>query len=74
MKINSINKLKKGDLVIYRSGRTNYVNRPYKYQMWYDNNFRHREHDYNDDIVEIKRYVKIIFFYIQKIIYKRTNQ
>ena len=71
MMISSINELQRGDLVIYRCGRTNYVNKPYKYQMWYDNNFRHREFGRNDDIIEIKRYVKGRFFYKLKTIYKR---
>lgn len=58
--INSINELQKGDLIIYRNGRVNYVNKPFKYQLWYDENFCHREFGIEFDIIEIKRYKNIV--------------
>lgn len=69
--INSLDELQKGDLVIYRSGRTNFVNKPFKYQQWFNDDFRHKEFDKGSDIMEIKRYVKVLCFYRFKTIYKR---
>lgn len=70
----SIRELQKGDLVIYRSGRTNYVNKPYKYQLWFDDDFRHIEYGRNADIMEVKRWTKGLLGYKHKTIYKRGGR
>ena len=64
--------IRKGDIVTYRNGRTNNVNKPYKYQSWFNENF---EHDFQDelDIMKIQRYVKFLCFYRLKTIYKRAE-
>ncbi len=72
--IKSVYELKKGDLVIYRYKRMNYVNKPYKYQMWFTDDFKHREYGKASDIMEVKRYVKVLWFYKLKTIYKRRER
>ena len=68
-----IKDIKFGDIVTYRSGRSNNVNKPYKYQMWYNADFKNKSKNYgsNFDIMTIKRYKKFLFFYILKTVYKR---
>lgn len=66
-----INDIKKGDIVTYRNGRTNNVNKPNNYKAYYYKNFTHRELGSNFDIVKIQRYVKFLCFYVLKTIYKR---
>lgn len=70
----SINELQRGDMVIYRNGRINYVNKPYKYQKWYNSDFKHIEYGSSDDIMKVKRYVKGLVGYKQKTIYKRNGR
>ena len=72
--IKNISELQKGDLVIYRYGRTNFVNKPYKYEQWFNDDFKHIEYGKSSDIMEIKRYKKILGFYRLKTIYKRKER
>ena len=62
--------IKKGDIVTYRNGRINNVNYPKKYKKWFDRNFENKG-DRGLDIIQIQRYVKFLFFYRLKTIYKR---
>lgn len=74
MKINSINELKRGDLVIYRSGRINYVNKPFNYKLSYENNFENKTLGKHFDIIAVKRYIKIGFFYVLKTVFKKSDK
>ena len=65
--------IRKGDIITYRSGRINYVNKPFKYEMWYNEDFKHREWNSYHDMMKIQRYVKFLCFYRLKTIYKRKN-
>lgn len=49
-------KLRIGDKLTYRNGKTNYVNRLDKYSQYYDNTFKHL-HDSNLDIMKIERFL-----------------
>ena len=68
-----IRNIKKGDIVTYRSGRVNYVNKPFNYKIWYKKDLRKKDNNANEDIMEIKRYVKFLCFYRLKTIYKRVK-
>ena len=70
----SIEEMQRGDLVIYRNGKTNYVNKPHKYQQWYNGDFKHIEFGSGADIMKVKRYVKGLFGYRQKNVYKREEK
>lgn len=63
-------KLKKGDIVTYRSGETNYVNRVEKYNKFYDKELNHIECR-RLAIVKVQRYVKVLCFYKLKTIWER---
>ena len=65
--------IKKGDIITYRSGRTNNVNKPEKYYEWYDINFTHIKWGKHSDIMKIQRYVKFLCFYRLKTIYERKS-
>lgn len=64
---NVLSLIQKGDIITYDSGRVNFVNKPFKYQMYFDKNM------YNSNlglrIIKIQRYVKILCFYKLKTIY-----
>lgn len=62
--------IKKGDIVTYRSGKINYVNRPNHYKTYYTKNFQNKELGCAYDIVRIERYVKFLCFYRLVTIYK----
>lgn len=70
--IKTVDELKRGDVVTYRNGRINCVNRPGKYSNWFNKDFKSLESPLLD-IVEVKRYVKILWFYKLKTIYKRKE-
>lgn len=63
--------IRTGDLVIYRSGKRNYANHPENYARYFKQNLKHRRYD-NLDIMEIRRYVKFLWFYRLKTVYKRS--
>lgn len=67
----NLRKLKKGDKVTYKDGRVNYVNKPWKYLLYFDKKLRNEKLD--DEIVKIERYVRFLCFYRLKTIYKRGN-
>lgn len=71
--IKTVDELKCGDIVTYRNGRINYINRPGKYTNWFNKDFKSLESPLLD-IVEVKRYVKILWLYKLKTIYKRKEE
>ena len=60
--------IKKGDIITYKNGKINYVNRIEKYYYWFDKDFKNKRLDF--DIVKIQRYVKFLCFYRLVTIYK----
>ena len=69
----TIKDIKKGDIVTYRSGKINYVNRPNNYKIYYSNNLQNKELGCYFDIMRIDRYVKCLWFYRLKTIYERDK-
>ena len=65
--------IKKGDIVTYRSGRVNIVNKPGQYHYWFNKDFKNREFGCGFDIMRIDRYVKYLWFYRLKTIYERNK-
>lgn len=65
---NILLQIRKGDIITYDYGRVNFVNKPFKYQMYFDKNMYNS--DLNIRIVKIQRYVKILCFYKLKTIYR----
>ena len=61
--------IRKGDVVTYSDGRINHVNRPDKYVIYFNQNLVNK--DAGLKIVKIQRYVKCLWFYRLKTIYKR---
>ena len=68
-----LEEIRKGDIVTYRNGKTNNVNRPYKYSQWYKEDFTRKKPYKKLDIIKIQRYVKFLCFYRLKTIYKRVK-
>lgn len=67
-----ISEIKEGDIVYYRCGRVNHVNKRWNYIAYYDENFKNTKFSRAMDIMKIQRYVKVFGnFYIKKTIYKR---
>lgn len=64
-----IEDIRKGDIVTYQDGKTNNVNKPYKYRLYFTEDFINEI--LNLEIVKIQRYKKVLWFYILKTIYKR---
>lgn len=60
-----------GDIVTYRSGRINHVNNPYNYHYYFNDNFKNKTFTSDFDIMRIQRYVKVLWFYKLKTIYRR---
>lgn len=65
--------IKKGDIVTYRDGRINYVNKPNHYKIYYTKDFKNKELGCCFDIIKIQRYVKFLWFYKLKTIYERKE-
>ena len=65
--------IRTGDLVYYRNGKTNIVKRPNQYKKWYSKDLKNLSVKDHYDIMMIKRYKKILCFYILKTIYKRQK-
>lgn len=63
--------IRKGDIVTYRNGRVNNVNKAYNYHYWYNEDFKNPLLYWGFDIIKIERYVKFLCFYRLKTIYKR---
>ena len=66
--------IKKGDIVTYRNGRTNNVNKPNHYKMYYTNDFKNKELPFSFDIMKIQRYIKCLWFYRLKTMYERGKK
>ena len=66
--------IEKGDIVTYRSGRINHVNKPFKYEIYFTNDFKNANFGSGFDIVKIQRYVKFLCFYKLKTIYERKEE
>ena len=64
------NDIKKGDIVTYRNEEVNHVNKVWKYQTHFNKNFKNKGRS-DLDIMKIQRYVRCLFFYRLKTIYKR---
>lgn len=64
--------IRKGDIVTYRDGMINHVNKPYSYEKWFNNDFNNIQLK-NIQIIKIQRYVKCLWFYRLKTIYKRKG-
>ena len=62
--------IQKGDIVTYRSGKRNIVNKPFKYEIYYTDDFKNLGLGSSYEIVKIQRYVKFLCFYKLKTIYK----
>ena len=63
--------IRKGDIVTYKNGRVNNVNKPDKYHYWFNEDFKNPMLNRGFDIMKIERYVKCLCFYRLKTIYKR---
>lgn len=64
--------IKKGDIVVYRSGRVNHVNKPKQYARYYDDNFENWGLGREYGIIMILRYEKFLCFYKLKTIYEKA--
>lgn len=73
MKVRKVRDIRKGDIITYRNKTINYVNKEYNYWRWYDTSFRNITCGKSLDIVKIQRYVKFLWFYRLKTIYKRAK-
>ncbi len=63
--------IKNGDIVTYKSGRINHVNKDYKYKIFFDNDLTNKDLGKGYDIIKIQRYVKFLCFYRLITIYER---
>jgi hypothetical protein len=68
---NILSLIKKGDIVTYDSGKRNFVNKPFKYQMYFDTNMYNS--NLNLRIIKIQRYIKVLWFYKLKNIYSEDK-
>lgn len=68
----NIKDLRKGDIVKYRNGKTNRVNKPYNYYRFYKKDLTKKKNDTAYDIMRVQRYKKILWFYVLKTIYRRV--
>lgn len=64
--------IRKGDIVTYKSGRINYVNKPSQYHYWFNEDFKNPRLNRGFDIMKIQRYEKFLCFYRLKTIYERV--
>ena len=59
-----VKNIRNGDIITYRSGRINRVNKDYKYHYFYNSNFENISLPSDFDIMRIQRYVKVLCFRI----------
>ena len=65
--------IRKGDIITYRCGRINNVNKPFNYELYYTDDFKHKKWGKWSDIMKIQRYVKFLCFYRLKTVYERKG-
>lgn len=65
-------RFKKGDLVTYSNGYTKYINKPSKYEKFFDENYFNRI--YNLQIIRIKRYFKFFGFSVLKTVWEKKDE
>lgn len=63
--------IKRGDIITYQNGKKTYVNRPDKYRYYFNDDFYNIMA--NKKINKIQRYVKCLWFYKLKTLYKRNK-
>ena len=68
-----ITDIRKGDIVTYKSGRINYVNKVKNYHYYFNDDFKNPALNRGFTIMKIERYVKFLCFYRLKTIYKRVK-
>ena len=66
----TIKNLMKGDIVFYRNGNINRVNKPKRYILNYNEDLTSK-YDPQQDIVKVQRYVGFLGLYRLKTIYRR---
>jgi len=66
----TIKNLMKGDIVFYRNGNINRVNKPKRYQQNYNDDMTSL-HDLQLDIVKVQRFVGFLGLYRLSTIYRR---
>ena len=66
----TIKNLMKGDIVFYRNGNINRVNKPMRYQQNYNDDMTSL-HDPQLDIVKVQRFVGFLGLYRLSTIYRR---
>lgn len=66
----TVNDLIKGDIVTYKNGQVNRVNKPIRYQRNYNEDMTNI-HDFQLDIVKVQRFIKFLGLYKLKTIYRR---
>lgn len=66
-----VNEIRFGDVITYRNGIKNNVNKPYKYHQFYNNDFKNISLYSGFDIMKIQRYIKVLGLYVLKTVYKR---
>lgn len=69
-----ITDIRKGDIVTYKSGRINIVNKPKMYHYYFNEDFKNPTLNRGFNIMKIQRYVKFLCFYRLKTIYKRNEK
>lgn len=65
--------IQRGDIVAYRNRKINIVNKPFKYRKYYNDDLENENLGRGYDIVKIQRYIKFLWFYKLKTIYKRKE-
>lgn len=64
-------RFEKGDIITYSNGNKKCVNRPDRYEKYFDDDYCNPI--YHLKIVKVQRYKKILGFYILKTIYSRSR-
>lgn len=61
----------KGDIVTYSNGYTKYINKPDRYERYFDDDYINPTYDLK--IMKIQRFVKVLWFYKLRTIYRRKT-
>lgn len=70
--INTIERFKKGDKITYSNGYEKYVNKPDKYEYFFDSEYYNPI--YQQQIVKIERFQKRFGVYFLKVIFDIKNK